>query len=260
MTAAAQANDYRGGVVFDALLDAARRHGGKKPILEDQERNPLSYTDLIRAAFALGRQDRGDDPAGGTGGRHAAVQFSRGRHLLRLAGFRPHAGHAQLHRRTAEHPRRRAARRPQARADLTSLRGTGEAARLGRRARGELLDHLPGRCAQDDRDAGPPPRPAGLPVPSPVAVAPEAQRSSGDPVHLRQLRSAARRGAEPGESGRQRAPDRGPHRARPGLGVLQSPADLPLLRPHRRGAAADPERPQGVPVPQPACTSAPYRR
>lgn len=42
--------------VFDALLDAARRFGPKKPILEDQERNPLSYTDLIRASFALGRK------------------------------------------------------------------------------------------------------------------------------------------------------------------------------------------------------------
>ncbi len=30
--------------------------GPKKPILEDQERNPLTYTDLIRAAFALGRK------------------------------------------------------------------------------------------------------------------------------------------------------------------------------------------------------------
>jgi len=45
--------------LFDALLDAARRYGGKKPILEDQERNPLSYTDLIRAAFALGRKIAG---------------------------------------------------------------------------------------------------------------------------------------------------------------------------------------------------------
>ncbi len=40
--------------LFDALLDAARKYGAKRPILEDQERNPLSYTDLIRAAFALG--------------------------------------------------------------------------------------------------------------------------------------------------------------------------------------------------------------
>ena len=42
--------------VFDALLDAAHRYGAKRPILEDQERNPLSYTDLIRASFALGRK------------------------------------------------------------------------------------------------------------------------------------------------------------------------------------------------------------
>jgi acyl-[acyl-carrier-protein]-phospholipid O-acyltransferase/long-chain-fatty-acid--[acyl-carrier-protein] ligase len=42
--------------LFDALLDAAHQYGGGKPILEDQERNPLSYTDLIRASFALGRK------------------------------------------------------------------------------------------------------------------------------------------------------------------------------------------------------------
>jgi acyl-[acyl-carrier-protein]-phospholipid O-acyltransferase/long-chain-fatty-acid--[acyl-carrier-protein] ligase len=42
--------------VFDALVDAARTHGLKKPILEDHERHPISYTDLIRASFALGRK------------------------------------------------------------------------------------------------------------------------------------------------------------------------------------------------------------
>ncbi|WP_293676575.1 AMP-binding protein [uncultured Phenylobacterium sp.] len=45
--------------VFDALVTAARKHGVKKPILEDQERNPLSYLDLIRAAFGLGRKISG---------------------------------------------------------------------------------------------------------------------------------------------------------------------------------------------------------
>ena len=44
------------GPIFDALLDAARKYGASKPILEDQERKPLSYTDLIRASFALGRK------------------------------------------------------------------------------------------------------------------------------------------------------------------------------------------------------------
>ena len=42
--------------LFDALIEAAHTYGAKKPILEDQERNPLTYTDVIRAAFALGRK------------------------------------------------------------------------------------------------------------------------------------------------------------------------------------------------------------
>ena len=42
--------------LFDALVEASRTYGPKKPILEDQERNPLSYTDVIRASFALGRK------------------------------------------------------------------------------------------------------------------------------------------------------------------------------------------------------------
>ena len=42
--------------LFDALLDASHRYGPNKPILEDQERNPISYIELIRAAFALGRK------------------------------------------------------------------------------------------------------------------------------------------------------------------------------------------------------------
>jgi acyl-[acyl-carrier-protein]-phospholipid O-acyltransferase/long-chain-fatty-acid--[acyl-carrier-protein] ligase len=45
--------------VFDALIAASKTYGAKKLILEDQERNPLSYTDLIRAAFALGRKITG---------------------------------------------------------------------------------------------------------------------------------------------------------------------------------------------------------
>jgi acyl-[acyl-carrier-protein]-phospholipid O-acyltransferase/long-chain-fatty-acid--[acyl-carrier-protein] ligase len=42
--------------LFDALVEAAHAFGPKKPILEDQERNPLTYTDLIRASFALGHK------------------------------------------------------------------------------------------------------------------------------------------------------------------------------------------------------------
>jgi acyl-[acyl-carrier-protein]-phospholipid O-acyltransferase/long-chain-fatty-acid--[acyl-carrier-protein] ligase len=53
--------DARAGnrTVFDALIDARDQYGAKKPILEDQERHPLTYTDLIRASFALGRKIAG---------------------------------------------------------------------------------------------------------------------------------------------------------------------------------------------------------
>jgi len=42
--------------LFHALVDARDTHGGRTRIIEDQDRRPLSYTDLIRAAFALGRR------------------------------------------------------------------------------------------------------------------------------------------------------------------------------------------------------------
>ena len=53
-----RAYDARAGAraVFDALIDARDKYGANRPILEDQDRNPLSYTDLIRASFALGRK------------------------------------------------------------------------------------------------------------------------------------------------------------------------------------------------------------
>jgi acyl-[acyl-carrier-protein]-phospholipid O-acyltransferase/long-chain-fatty-acid--[acyl-carrier-protein] ligase len=42
--------------LFDALIDARARHGGKRLIVEDSQGTKLTYTDLIRAAFALGRK------------------------------------------------------------------------------------------------------------------------------------------------------------------------------------------------------------
>ncbi len=42
--------------LFDALVEARRTYGAGKAVLEDHERNPLTYTALIRAAFALGRK------------------------------------------------------------------------------------------------------------------------------------------------------------------------------------------------------------
>jgi acyl-[acyl-carrier-protein]-phospholipid O-acyltransferase/long-chain-fatty-acid--[acyl-carrier-protein] ligase len=45
--------------LFDALIDAAQAHGWAKIILEDQDRKPLTYRDLVRACFALGRKISG---------------------------------------------------------------------------------------------------------------------------------------------------------------------------------------------------------
>ena len=42
--------------LFEALIEARKRFGGRTPIIEDQDRRPLSYTDFIRASFALGRR------------------------------------------------------------------------------------------------------------------------------------------------------------------------------------------------------------
>ncbi|WP_292042819.1 MULTISPECIES: AMP-binding protein [unclassified Brevundimonas] len=44
--------------LIDALIDARAQYGDKE-ILEDQDRNPLTYTGLIRAAFVLGRKIAG---------------------------------------------------------------------------------------------------------------------------------------------------------------------------------------------------------
>jgi acyl-[acyl-carrier-protein]-phospholipid O-acyltransferase/long-chain-fatty-acid--[acyl-carrier-protein] ligase len=40
--------------LFTALLDARRRHGRTMPIVQDDDGEPLTYEDLVRAAWALG--------------------------------------------------------------------------------------------------------------------------------------------------------------------------------------------------------------
>jgi acyl-[acyl-carrier-protein]-phospholipid O-acyltransferase / long-chain-fatty-acid--[acyl-carrier-protein] ligase len=42
--------------IFDALLEARARFGGKKEILEDADRAPLTYDRLVLGAFVLGRK------------------------------------------------------------------------------------------------------------------------------------------------------------------------------------------------------------
>ncbi|MBV9521887.1 MAG: acyl-[ACP]--phospholipid O-acyltransferase, partial [Alphaproteobacteria bacterium] len=47
--------DYR-QTLFAALLDARHVHGGRRPLIEDIERRPLSYDGLVAGSFALGRR------------------------------------------------------------------------------------------------------------------------------------------------------------------------------------------------------------
>jgi acyl-[acyl-carrier-protein]-phospholipid O-acyltransferase/long-chain-fatty-acid--[acyl-carrier-protein] ligase len=42
--------------LFEAVLDARAVHGGKRPIIEDIERRPISYDRLVAGSFALGRR------------------------------------------------------------------------------------------------------------------------------------------------------------------------------------------------------------
>ncbi|HEX8231898.1 MAG TPA: AMP-binding protein [Caulobacteraceae bacterium] len=49
---------YR-GTVFVRLIEARARFGGDREIVEDHQRQPLTYTGLVRAAFALGRKIAG---------------------------------------------------------------------------------------------------------------------------------------------------------------------------------------------------------
>jgi len=48
--------DWRPRTLGAALIDARDRFGGSKPVLEDPERNPLSYNRLILGALVLGRK------------------------------------------------------------------------------------------------------------------------------------------------------------------------------------------------------------
>jgi acyl-[acyl-carrier-protein]-phospholipid O-acyltransferase/long-chain-fatty-acid--[acyl-carrier-protein] ligase len=53
--------------LFDALIDASKAFGVMKPILEDQDRKPLTYRDVIRASFALGGKIAGRTKKGERG-------------------------------------------------------------------------------------------------------------------------------------------------------------------------------------------------
>ena len=76
-----------------SLLDARATHGGKHQIVEDIQRNPLTYNRIVMGAFILGRKLAEATPGEKTIGVLLAQCRRDTRHLLRtcrpLAAFRP---------------------------------------------------------------------------------------------------------------------------------------------------------------------------
>ena len=56
-------SNYR-RTVFQSLIDARRTHGGRRIVMEDIERKPLTYSQLIMRAFVLGERMAGETRRG----------------------------------------------------------------------------------------------------------------------------------------------------------------------------------------------------
>ena len=229
--------DVRSGqrAVFDALLDARARHGGGKAILEDQDRKPLTYTDLIRAAFALGRKIAAlTEP-----GERVGVLLPTSAGVV-VTFFALHAfGRVpvMLNFTAGVRNLKRALQAAGVKRMLTSHRFLETA----------KLDD-PDRGARPSRPRSPTSRTCAPPSASPTSstawppacfrACSAATAKPTDPGVILftsgSFGAPQGRGAEPGEPALQRRADRRPHRPRSGLGVVQPAADLPLLRPDRR--------------------------
>lgn len=64
MTELIFATSYRPRTLFQALLDARRIHGGSHVIVEDVERKPRTYNQLLQMCYALGRRMTRDTASG----------------------------------------------------------------------------------------------------------------------------------------------------------------------------------------------------
>ena len=221
----------------------------KKPILEDQERKPLTYLDLIRAAFALGRKIAGFTSPG----EHVGLMLPSSSAGV-VTFFALHAfGRVptMLNFTSGIRNLKAACEVAGVKTVLTSHRFVEQGKlhdlidALETRAKVVYLEEVRKSLGTSDKlfaaVAG------AFPKTSPDGH--RTQRAGRHPLHLRQLRRAQGRRADPGQPGRQLPADRPAHRARSQLGVLQSPADLPLLRPDRRRPAAAAHGAEGVPVP-----------
>ncbi len=238
--------------VFDALLDAAREYGARRPILEDQERTPLSYTDLIRASFALGRKIAGKTTRGERVGlllpsSSAAVVTFFGLHAF---GRMP----AMLNFTAGLRNLRAAVKLAGVERVLTSHRFI-EQGKLH-----DLIDALEDRCEiiylEDvrrtigGRRSGvgawrlavrPPGQGQGEPEPMPAVIL-FTSGSFGAPRGV--VLSQANLLANVAQVAAHIELD-------PDWVMFNPLPDLPLFRPDRRGAAADPHRHEGLPISEP---------
>ena len=74
--------------MFGALLDARRVHGGRHVIVEDVEREPLTYNELIVRALLLGGLIASETRRGEAVGVMLPNAIARSGHVVRLAGAR----------------------------------------------------------------------------------------------------------------------------------------------------------------------------
>ena len=105
-----QTTDW-GPTLFAALLRARWRHGWRYPVLEDTSGTHIDYMKLVAGALVLGRKFAAADRARRARRRAGAQRQRRRGRLLRAAGLRPRAGHAQLLGRPGQ-PRGRGRHRP----------------------------------------------------------------------------------------------------------------------------------------------------
>ncbi len=162
--------------LFDALI-AARAHYGDKEILEDQDRKPLTYTGLIRAAFVLGRKIAAMTQPGERVG--ILLPASMG---VVVTFFGLHAfGRVptMLNFTAGEAEPESGDRCGWGQEDFVrqAVRRTGQDRRPDDRAGHGRRGGLAGRCAQDHRDSGQAVRPDGGTDAQAVPHADPAQRS-----------------------------------------------------------------------------------
>ena len=241
---------YSGQTLWQALLDARHVQGGRAIIVEDMERQPISFNRLILSAVILGRKlaavTRPAEPVGvilpnSVGGAAAFFGLQAVGRVPAMLNFSTGLKNMQAACRTAEIRTVLTSRRF---VDMAKLDDVIEA--LSSEVSILYLEDLERDhrvCRQAVR-ADPVPFPEGLPLD------PDGRcgRAGGDPLHLRFGRDAEGRRSQPSQSERQPPPACRADRFQPHRHGVQRLADLPFIRPDRRDAVAHPVGHQDFPV------------